>query len=347
MQENYLLQPLLKEQNIIYKSFVFRLIDQMTQKQPERCCALAINQNNNILAVGSSYDIKLYQFKNERLKYIQKVKKHKSVVTTLNFMKNKSNLISGSMDSSILIWTSNFQSEKYITKLQVHSKWINCLVTHSFKEQMIICGSLKTIKFWYFNEILSTWVNTQTIIEHDNQIYGLSINQNGNKLLSCGNDNQIFIMESQINQVWQIKQKIQVDYWGIRLGFINDQTFAFQPCNDWNGFTHLNIYTYISTLGAYIKTDQIKVEGSEQSCDAFSPQFYSNNNILLSKNGFTINLIKFTYSQSNLKLEGKLVQSINFNHWNLIGIMSENGDYLITWDKKSCEIQIRKLNIIY
>ncbi|CAD8204332.1 unnamed protein product [Paramecium pentaurelia] len=54
----------------------------------------------------------------------------------------------------------------------------------------------------------------------DDLVYGLSINKEGNALLSCSIDNQILIMQGSRQMEWQIKQKIKLDGEGSRIGLL-------------------------------------------------------------------------------------------------------------------------------
>ncbi|CAD8213064.1 unnamed protein product [Paramecium pentaurelia] len=252
---------------------------------------------------------------------------------------NKSNhFISGSQDNSIIIWSMN-QNNQWINqqKLNGHCGTIFCLILNN-NEDLIISGSSdKTIKFWIKQN--QQWLCQQTITDHTSSVYGLSINQQQNKVISCGCDGQILIIEqSQQDSKWIVIQKIKVETYGRRICFINDNVFIFQP----NCKEQMHVYEMNNTNKQYLKTKDILVKGgvSDDYC-LFPQQHIKSKCLVVNKNGKYVNLIR-TKENGEFKTE----QSIEFGHQNLFGCMSDDGQYLITWDYSSKEIQIRKYNEI-
>ncbi|CAD8131261.1 unnamed protein product [Paramecium sonneborni] len=99
----------------------------------------------------------------------------------------------------------------------------------------------------------------------------------------------------------------------------------------------MHIYELNNTNKQYSKTKDLIVKcGSDGAC-LFPQQYIKQKCLLVNKNGQNINLIK-------RKENGDFItqQSIDFGTSSLFGIMSDNGEYLITWDDISKEIQIRK-----
>ncbi|CAD8129539.1 unnamed protein product [Paramecium sonneborni] len=329
------------QENNPQKCLNHTLFYSIIQKYPYHCFAQAINHNNTLIALGSKSACKVIFKKNEKFKYLLQVKKHQSAISTLNFFKDSLQLISGSYDSSIIIQPLNLLSNlKHITKLKGHTHLISCLVVNTNQENLFISGSVdKNIKFWTFSSS-SCWTCTQTISEHLDQVSGLSINQECSKLISCGRDKQILIIERSSDKIWYVKQKISGN--GYRISFITTDIFSFQPYNG----THLYLYTFDLTTGLYIKSRELAVSDGGQGCQYFFPQVYiASKQLLVSKNGYFVNLIKFNFNSEgwNCKLEEEIEFNQLGNFGNIFGTISNNGEYLVTWDCKSGIIQFRKL----
>ncbi|CAD8129568.1 unnamed protein product [Paramecium sonneborni] len=159
-------------------------------------------------------------------------------------------------------------------------------------------------------------------------------------------------MEGSNKKFWRVIQKIQTDNWGFRLSFIDNNLIAFQPIQiyqgNWTGSRNLVIYSINHEYGLYTKQREISVQGFGQICSFFCPQSYiASKGILLTKNGCTINLVKFTFDSTNSNYDCTLECAINFGdleQGELFASMSDDGEYLITWDPQSREIQIRRFN---
>ncbi|CAD8198827.1 unnamed protein product [Paramecium pentaurelia] len=318
-----------------------KLLFSISQKYPDHSFAQAINYNNTIMAYGSKFICKVIFFKNENFLNVLQVKKHQNVISTLTFFKDRSQLISGSYDSSIIIYPLNLlSSSKHLTKLKQHTHLITCLIVSKNSENFFISGSLdKNIKFWSFSSS-SCWTCTQTISEHLDQVSGLSLNEDGRKLISCSRDKQIFIMERSTDQFWYIKQKISGN--GYRISFITTDIFSFQPYDG----THLYLYSFDTITGQYIKSRELSISKGGQGCQYFFPQIYiSSKQLLISKNGYFVNLIKFNFNSEgwDCKLEEEIEYNQLGNFGNIFGTISDNGEYFVTWDCKSGLLQVRKI----
>ncbi|CAD8123715.1 unnamed protein product [Paramecium sonneborni] len=330
-------------------SFSYNLQNISFIKQETYCRAIALNNDNSILLTGNISIINVYQFKQGRLKLIQNLNKHKKGITTLNFIKS-GYFFSGSDDSQIIMWQKYLINQtKYIQKLKNHSNSILCLILN-YNENLLVSSSYDfSIKFWnlpFYN--LKQWKLMQTITEHTQPVYGLSMNKEQNQIISCGYDSLILVIEyEKCQSLWIIKQKINVDQWGYRVCFINTHIFTFQPCLS----TQLYIYILDQMSQQYRIHQKLPVKGGGQFCSSLFPSIFNhNNNIILIKNGSHINLIKFIAKQNNQKNEEyffKLEQSINckvdyYGIGNIFGTLSQDGNYLITWDAYSQQILIRE-----
>ncbi|CAD8174767.1 unnamed protein product [Paramecium pentaurelia] len=305
------------EQNV--KLFTFDLMKQYSIKQDEWCQAIAFNKDYSKVVAGCDNDIK--------------TELNISIKCTLNFMKNTNNFVSGSFDFQIIIWqTVENQFWRCLQKLIGHSDSIFCLLLKNTDDLIISGNRDKTIKFWIKQDY---WSCQQTITDHTDYVFSLSLNEKQNKLISCSNDSQILVIEqSKLNKKWFVTQKIQVVQFGLRLCFINDDQFTFQPLLK----EQMDVYERDSNNKEYRKTKEIAVK-SDTGLDVglFPKQYLKSKRLLVNKIGNFINLMR-------KKQNGDFIiqQTIEFDNIHIYGQLSDDGEYLITWDSGSKEIQIRK-----
>ncbi|CAD8129093.1 unnamed protein product [Paramecium sonneborni] len=289
--------------------------------------------NENSYIQASCWNmIKVFQFKKEIMKQVNFINGHNNRITILEFYKNQT--ISSDWDGSIKFWSMNrIYSQKFIWKIQAHQQVILGLTINNKQNCIISSSEDKKIKFWREK---NGWLCTQTITDHDSIVFSLSLNEKGDKLISCSKDKQIFVMVQQNNKdikQWNIVQKIDVKKEGYRLCLISDNLFTFQQ---W-GENFMDIYE-LDITNQFLKTKSVGVKGGT-SCDCLFPQQYrKSKNLLVNKNGSCINLIR---KQENNEFVTEMSIDLLANEC-IYGYMSLDGNYLITWDKKSSFIQIRK-----
>ncbi|CAD8129427.1 unnamed protein product [Paramecium sonneborni] len=308
----------------------YQFIHRYSKKLEEWCQAIAINKNNQILLVGASSNIKIFNFNHKKIKYIQSIGGHVQGISTLAFMQQKEFFVSGSLDGILIVWPQYLvTSKKFTQKIKGHVKTITC-VQLSLDSNIIITGSRdKTIKFWYRSHLDNQqYYLYQSINEHTKDVYGLSLNEQCNEVISCSEDKTILILE--FKECWTVKQKIKGD--GVRLCYLPNNVFVFQPYNQ----EHLEIY-YLDTSLLYIKLKDVPIKISDYGCQPYFPALYNKNKqIIVVKNCSNVNL--FTYCSKCIDL----IESIDFQENWLYGTFSDDGDFLITYDYKSKELQIRE-----
>ncbi|CAD8142277.1 unnamed protein product [Paramecium pentaurelia] len=346
---------------------------QYTYQQKDLCNAIAINHNNTILVVAADKHLN-FQFQRSQIKVMEIIysntstiinlnqiqiiqDQHFGFINTLNFFKKNpfmlDNFISGSQDNQIIIWQLEIvESSKFwipIFKLKEHSSSINCLVLRPFNEDLIISACDKKIKFWSLSNyqflsplIYQGWECFQTIKEHKSYVFGLSINQEGNRVVSCGYDKQILIIEESNRIKWYMKQKIQTYNIGFRICFIINNLFAYQSLG-----INLQLFKFNEKNEKFQKIKEIPVKGGNCFCSPYFPSSYINTqNLFVTKNGYHLNFIRFIYSHNQSQdFQCSLESSIEFDqkgYWGYIyGTLSEDGKLLITWDFISEQIQFR------
>ncbi|CAD8105531.1 unnamed protein product [Paramecium primaurelia] len=314
-------------------SFQYELINQNSIKQEKGCYAIAINKDNSIVLTGYDNLIKVFENQQGNLNEIQLLSEHTTIVYTLNFMQKSNHFVSGSHDKLIIIWQMNENNLWTCQqKLYGHSHSIVCLLINN-NENLIISSSFdNSIKFWNKQE---EWQCQQTFKNYTSSLWSLSLNEQEDKLIACSTDSEILIIEfQQMENIWVLRQRIQVDYYGYRLSFINENLFTFQPkCKE-----QMYIYELNSTNKQFVKTKEINIKCDSNCCDNLFPQKYiKSKSILLNKNGNNINLLRKLNNGEFIN-----VQNIQFGHYNIYGQLSDDGEYLISWDFNSKELQIRK-----
>ncbi|CAD8079964.1 unnamed protein product [Paramecium primaurelia] len=340
--------PILSNSDIKYYDSI------ITLKKDQISHAIAINTENSYLLISCSSYIEIYRIYEKQLRLIQQINCHKRRVSSLCFFKSNRFFISGSFDSYIILWsTALINRSKYLQKLIGHTQSISCILTRPIIEDLIIsCSADFSIKFWSQQiENNQQWVCFQTIREHRNIVWGISINQQGSQVISCGEDKQILVIEQnqKPSSNWFVKQLIQVNQSGFRLCYINNNIFVFQPESSAN----LNIYTQNKNQ-EYVLTKNIQVLGEAQFCYPYFHSIYNyEKQILINKNGYFLNIIKFNnnikesqkftqYHNDDLDIYAQTVQVINFEDNYIFGTLSNDGQYLITWNKLSKELQVSK-----
>ncbi|CAD8115349.1 unnamed protein product [Paramecium primaurelia] len=313
------------------KPFNYQLMEQNSIKQDQFCYAIAVNKDCSILIAGCKEQIKVFEFNQAILKQLEILSEHSKDVNTLNFLKRSDQFISGSDDNLIIIWARNPNNSWVCQqKLNGHTSYIMCLTLNNNEDVIASGDGDSTIKLWYEQ---NEWLCKQTIKEHINRVLGLSFNEQQNKLISCGQDMLILVMEqSELNKQWIIIQKIELERQGIRLCFIDNSTFTVQS---W-GYQYMHIFEMNSSNKLFSKTKDIPVkEGPE--CTQFPQQYIKSKCILVNKNSSNVNLIR---KQQNGEFTTE--QTIEFGTHELFGCMTDDGQYLITWGTDSKEFQIRE-----
>ncbi|CAD8066617.1 unnamed protein product [Paramecium primaurelia] len=313
------------------KRFAYNLIDQNSFQQTEGCRAIAFNKDDSIVIATNDRAIKVYIHDKGKLSLIQTLNEHKENVVTLNFMLKSDKFVSGSFDSSIIIWQYNFGQWTKQQQLTGHTNCILCLLVNN-KEDLIISSSKdNTIKFWIKQN--DSWQFQQTINEHTKSVHSLSLNEQQNQLISCSQDKQIFVIQ-EFGQKWIIKQRIELNQYGYRLCFINDNQFVFQPyCEEL-----MQVYEFDQYIQQYKKTNEIPVKcGSSSDTSYFQLQYLKSKSLLFNKNGMFINILK-KKGDNQFQVE----QYISFDDHVNFGQISQDGNYMINWDMAKRRIQIRK-----
>ncbi|CAD8069655.1 unnamed protein product [Paramecium sonneborni] len=304
--------------------------------EDEEINSLEFNKENSLLVTGyNSGIIRVYEFQQSNIKLIQELNEHDEFVCCLQFMHKQISFLSGSLDCSIIIWKVNNQQQWYSSqRLVEHTGCINCIISNFNEDLILSCSFDNTIKCWIQDQ-QSNWICHQSLNDHSSAVSSLSLNESQNQFISSSNDKTILIyQQQQLNdQLWILKQIIQVEQLGFRLCFINDKLFTFQKQYS----DYLDIYELKNK--EFTNTIQVSVQGIGECWLYFSQKFIKSKNILINKNGCFLNILQLNDTGQFFN-----VQQIKFKTNNFFGGISGDGEFLITWDDVTSQIQIRILN---
>ncbi|CAD8072409.1 unnamed protein product [Paramecium primaurelia] len=308
----------------------FQLILQYTIN--EKCYTLDIDKSLSLIVIGGINGlILILKFQQNQLKVQKLVKAHR-LVACIVVIKNSNQFIS-SGDQIIKIWSLQGIQLRLLQSLYGHSRPVRCLLISHNEDLIVSGGNDQKIKFWIRNANACKF--NQQLLEHSNFICGISLNELQNQLISTAWEEPIIkISQQQPCKTWVVIQTIEVNLWGQRICFISEQMFSFQP---FNGQT-MHLYQFQPKNNIYALSKTIDVIQSKEGCtNLFPKQFIKQQSILINKNGECVNIILIKNNDECI-----IQQQIQFGHYCINGNISHDGQYLITWDLCSSQIQIRQ-----
>ncbi|CAD8193707.1 unnamed protein product [Paramecium pentaurelia] len=323
----------------------YELIAQKQLPQISSCNAIAIETKNSIVVIAEESRIIIYSFKYHSLKKIKQFKINSGNINTLNFFKHRQNFISGCQNSSIYIWPINMiMTSKYIQKLKANSGSTLCLCISKSEDQVVTGHYQNTIKIWsQIEQNSQEWSCLQNLVDHTGAVYGLSMSEYQNKIISCSNDQQVLVYQfSQHYCKWILQQIIQKD--GLRLCFITNDIFVFQPY----AANYLSIYIFEVRSEKFISTEKVQIQEGGQFCNEFFPCIYNpKKGIIFTKSSYNLNILNCKFQQDFLFKEQQLIEIIlndviDFGDEYFCGSISDDGEYLFIWNNELKEISIRK-----
>ncbi|CAD8196851.1 unnamed protein product [Paramecium pentaurelia] len=327
------------------------------------CYAIAINSENNLVVAGSGYNIKVIQItQDQTLNMLQLIQHHKQLVLCLSFFsKNLNSRSFISVADTIIIWDESDHQWNIQTclKIEYDISQVKSLVIHP-EEDLIIFGSQQTIQFWFQNldtepdKIQNKWICKP----FDNRdTFGLSINQKGDKLVSCNIGQEILVLEGSSTTQWKVMEKISTNTYGLRLCFITNDIIAFQERGS-RPHEFLQFYS----LNSKEKLTQSNVKGGYQACNSLFPLSYvPQNNQLLIEMGIVQmllrqnkqilnNLNQSQFNILNIKANTYMVQLVRMEIFQLFGMINQKQynleDQILTFDYILAKISFFILHII-
>ncbi|CAD8150640.1 unnamed protein product [Paramecium octaurelia] len=299
----------------------------------ENCYAMDFDTSLSLIIIGDRNGfIQLFKFQSNKLKKQKIVKGHRQVICIV-VLKHSNQFIS-SGDKIIKIWSFQGTYLRHLQYLSGHSRPVRCILVSHHEDLIVSGGNDCYIKFWIRKDNICNF--DQQLLEHENWICGMSLNESQNQLISTAWEEPLIkISQQQPCKTWIVIQTIQIDIWGARICFLNNEMFSFQPFNGQS----MQLYQFQSQSKVYTISKTLDVQQSKLGCtNLFPSQFIKEKQILVKKNGQCVNIISIKNNNDCI-----LQQQLEFDHYCVNGSISHDGQYLITWDLSSSQIQIRQL----
>ncbi|CAD8211679.1 unnamed protein product [Paramecium pentaurelia] len=274
------------------------------------------NSNKNSMVIQNSY---------QSLNQLTELSNDKPQFELYNYIKqDRCFSFAFSLDSSVLVVRQNrmiklFEfkdgSLKETQQLTEHKEYVRCLYfmkkalqfVSGCNHNLIIIWSGDDKRHWYCDQILN---------RHTDYIKGGLIMNIKEDLIISGRDDLTIRFWIKQNNLWKLQKTLMVQ-------MIPQEEEI------------LHIYELDKLTHQFIKSKSIKIKSDDNRCDFFPQQFNKEKQILLHKNGRTINIIKIIDY-----LEFIPVQYIqNFDNY-LYGAMTNDEQYQVTWDYQDKEIKI-------
>ncbi|CAK59223.1 unnamed protein product (macronuclear) [Paramecium tetraurelia] len=302
-------------------------------RQVDNFRSLCFTKENDILIAGCNKSIQLYKFIWGQLELIQSLDKHDSNICSIYAMKKSKSFVSGDFNGKVIFWVFEDNKLKFQAELKEHTDYVNQILMNKDENEMITCSDDKCIKFYTKEQ--QQWRCVQTIKNHQSNVNAISLNALENTLISCGFDSLISVLiKDPLLREWQVKQTIKNEQYGYRICFIKNNHFFFQP----QGQSKIQLFKKSSVSGEFEKMNEFDVTKIQSSCCRwFQMEYKEQSKLLLCKNGNCVNLFKVQDDYS-LKAE----QTITFETQSIYGAITSDSLYLILWDEKSKQFQIRK-----
>ncbi|CAD8119437.1 unnamed protein product [Paramecium sonneborni] len=327
------IQTQTEQQALQQGSINYLMLQNHAIKQNDNFRALSFTKENDFLIAGCNKQIHIYKFCWGQLELIQQIDKHEQNICSIYSMKKSKSFITGDFNGKIIVWIYDENKWKSQAEVKEHSDFVNQILLNKDENEMITCSDDKTIKFYTKEQ--QQWKCVQTIKNHINNVHAISLNPSENTLISCGFDNIISILVKDfLQKEWQMKQTIKCEQYGYRICFFKNNSFFFQP----QGQQKMQLFQKSSQNGEFEKTKEFEVNKLYSSCSRwFQMEYQVQNQLLLCKNGNCVNLFK-VQDDCTLKAE----QTITFETSGICGALTNDTLYLILWDDKSKQFQIRK-----
>ncbi|CAD8119439.1 unnamed protein product [Paramecium sonneborni] len=313
------------------KNFKFKydILPAENRQQNENCYALALGQLFMIAGCGSK--LSSFCFNDGKLKNLIQLDKHSSDIKAITFI-SFNQFVSGDSKGQLYFWKYEINWNNYFEILNEHTDQINQIISSQISDQIITCSYDKTIKV--FGKLISTnkWVCQQTLLNHNSIVNAISLNSTETMLISCSSDKKLLVFKK--TQIFICIQTINVEDQIYRLTFIKEQSFCIQIQSGYQ----LHFYDLDKQKQIFQQTSAVEIQNQKSCSQGFPLIFQKDRSLIVSKHGTYINIIN-KMNNGDYRTE----QSINFDTMYLYGTLSSDGIFLVTWDYKTKQFQVRKL----
>ncbi|CAD8082454.1 unnamed protein product [Paramecium primaurelia] len=317
------------------------LIDQSV-KQSIKCNAISFDSSGQYMISTEYQNIKVWTFKNGKIKYLQTLYGHSKWIQCLLYSKKQNSFISGAGDKTIRCWKNKnindwISSEPY----KQHTDWVMCLEMNKNEDLLFSGSSDYSIKVWKldFNQNELTYL--YSLNNHKYYVISISLNQLENQLVSCAQlKNQIIIWERKEKNTYEFKYVVKqsIYNYGLKVSFITENSFIWITGDQ--GKDMIYFFELIEGIYQEIQHKSIQLTNNNEDYDEyFFPIIYNKQrNLILVRHKSQIYLIR-NIDNGNFKI----VRQLNCNTSDIYGTITDDGQYLVFWDSKNNGYSIYEL----
>ncbi|CAK68624.1 unnamed protein product (macronuclear) [Paramecium tetraurelia] len=199
-------------------------------KQYDTCYSMTFNAKGSIMVSSCLLTIKVWNFNQGSLKFIQNLQSHRDIVTCLLFSKKTLFFISGSCDKTIRCWKCSNQNEwKSSNPYQLETDFVQCMIMNKNETLLFTAGNKGSISIWRINFDYNSLAFLQNLHFNSSNIYSISLNEQENILISSGQNQSILIWEKVNEDKFKfkhaVKQTLNAD--GSHLTLLSDNKFIW------------------------------------------------------------------------------------------------------------------------
>ncbi|CAD8215264.1 unnamed protein product [Paramecium octaurelia] len=320
-----------------------KLIDNSIQ-EPKSCYAISFNQSGSLLISASNNDIKIWSFDKGNMNEISKISEHTNYICCLQFSKYSNSFLSAGYDQSIRCWKQINQNQwQSSLSYKEHTNCIDCLILNKSENQLATGGLDKQIKIWNISFANNQLAYLYSLEKHTNNVYSLSFNESEDTLISCGGDDQIIIWKKDNKQIWQFGYRVtqSIQEFGCRLCFINDNQFIWVTGNKVSKDCICTFEVINQNFQENLQK-QVQLVQNNSQCDRnIAPIMHvKNTNLIIVKHKYNLYFIKI---QNDGQL--KIITWIQYESNTISGALTNDGKYLVIWDKAGQKYNIYELYI--
>ncbi|CAD8138150.1 unnamed protein product [Paramecium pentaurelia] len=225
----------------------------------------------------------------------------KSQLFNFKNLKHANFFLSGS-EHLINIWAPDDQLMPYCWQSKYKIEWtqskINCVIIHPNKN-LSISGDNENVKFCMFANRSQMNIKCLQLVFQKAQM---------EEKQSIRADKNLYVMADSEKEIWQILQQIQFNEYLLRICFITNQIFTFQIIQ----ITFRN-QKFID-IQSIAKNISLQGKGQHDLGDC-QPIYVTSKQILMIKNGYFINIIRFILQNPRIRWGIQLLVRIINQFW--------------------------------
>ncbi|CAK93760.1 unnamed protein product (macronuclear) [Paramecium tetraurelia] len=326
-------EQLEQQQQMIAKKIELKQIDNSNQSSGY-CFAIVFDKTGSIMVSCESPKIQIWNIEKGKLKLINTYSQHQETVRCLVYSKLRNSFISGSIDHTLICWQQiNKHEWKYSQPYQNHLEGVNCLMLNKEEDQVISGSCDKYINVWKVDFMKNQLTFLYTLNNHENSVESLSFNSNETQLVSCGFD-EFIVWEQGLSGKWEFQYKQSVANKGYKIHLINDQLLIWVTMDaDIDDILVFELQRGVFQQNAN-KTIKLTKNNKSEDDMNFSIVHNLEKNILLIRHKYHIYFFRQLIDGTL-----KVYKQLNCQVKQVFGSMTNNGEYLVFWDRKKEKYQ--------